>query len=212
MELRGRQASRSRSRPIAGATARLFYQRLSDQAICYQDTADGVAWSDEQVAATPATNAWALASGSIFHVYAALNHSAGDQSKQDVVEYLWAGGLGWSGPQVWTNPPVQISGPQLRHDRLRRPPRDGHTHARRRISVLRDDDAGGRILDDADPRSSARRSHPWHQLPTSKPVVLGRSVPRGRHALRLRGRDGGARRSIPSCGRRPTSPTGTSSS
>jgi hypothetical protein len=84
--------------PIAGATARLFYQRLSDRAICYQDTSDGVAWSDEQVAATPATNAWALGSGSIFQIYAALNHSAGDQSKQDVVEYLWAGGLGWSEP------------------------------------------------------------------------------------------------------------------
>jgi hypothetical protein len=96
--------------PVTGATARLFYQRLSDQALCYQDTTDGVGWTAEQVAATPAKNAWALASGSIFQLYAALNHATGDQSKQDVVQYLWAAGMDWSAPQVWTNPPVQISG------------------------------------------------------------------------------------------------------
>jgi hypothetical protein len=96
--------------PVTGATARLFYQRLSDQALCYQDTTDGVSWIAEQVVASPGKNAWALASGSLYHLFAALNHVVGDQSKQDVVQYAYSVDLGWSGGSVWTNPPVQISG------------------------------------------------------------------------------------------------------
>jgi hypothetical protein len=96
--------------PVSGATARIFYQRLSDDAICYRDTTDGIEWSAEQVAATPGKSCWALCSGDMFQVYAAIDHAAGDHSKQDVVQYRYSEGLGWSEGTVWTNPPVQISG------------------------------------------------------------------------------------------------------
>jgi hypothetical protein len=96
--------------PVSAALARIFYQRLSDHAICYQDTADGVAWSPEQVAALPGKTCWALCSGNMFQVYAAIDHTAGDHSRQDVIQCEYSDGLGWSGGTVWTNPPVQISG------------------------------------------------------------------------------------------------------
>jgi hypothetical protein len=64
--------------------------------------AAGVAWSHEQVAAAAATNACAQASGSIFQIYAALNHSPATNR----VKTSWntcGRGLGCSGPQGWTN-------------------------------------------------------------------------------------------------------------
>ena len=96
--------------PVSGAIARMYYQRLSDHAICYQDTVDGVTWTPEKVAALPEKSCWALCSGDMFQVYAAVDHVAGDHSEQDVIQYLYSDGLGWSDGALWTNPPVQISG------------------------------------------------------------------------------------------------------
>jgi hypothetical protein len=94
---------------LNGAIIRLFYQRLADNALCYQESSDGMSWSAEVVAAAPGRRCWALASGGTNDLFAALNHVAGDDALQEVVFFAQRDGT-WSAGQSWTNAAVQIRG------------------------------------------------------------------------------------------------------
>ncbi len=83
-----------------GATIWIFYQRLSDNAICCQTSSDGAGWSSETVLVNPGHPCFALASSGNGDLFAAIDDGSG-AGVQNVIPYSYSAGVWTAGP-MWT--------------------------------------------------------------------------------------------------------------
>ncbi|HZT97363.1 MAG TPA: hypothetical protein VFB34_11080 [Chloroflexota bacterium] len=90
-----------------GSTIWLFYQRLSDNAICAQTSTDGIGWSAEAVVVNPGQRCYGLASAGNNDLFAAVDDGLSD-GKQNVYPYSYSGGIWTAGP-AWPTP-AQVTG------------------------------------------------------------------------------------------------------
>jgi hypothetical protein len=91
---------------VIDGTLFLFYQRLSDHAVCYQTSVDGVTWSDEAAAISPGVHAWGIAAAA---GVLAVAIDDPDDSAQALVLYEWTGSV-WTALSTWPSGPIAIRG------------------------------------------------------------------------------------------------------
>ena len=94
---------------IFGSTLFLFYQRRSDNAVCYQTSPDGVTWTAEAVASSPGVTVWAMASTGANDLIQSQDASPGEDSTQTVVLLAYGGGS-FTTTSAWTNPTGRVTG------------------------------------------------------------------------------------------------------
>jgi hypothetical protein len=94
---------------LFGSTIFLFYQRQSDNHVCYQTSTDAIGWSAETVASSTTVRAWALASAGNNDLFIAQDAVAGHDESQNVILLTYSAGS-FSVTATWTNPAVQING------------------------------------------------------------------------------------------------------